>query len=356
MNELSPAAEAAHAALVLALGRELSAPASVDWARTHVLARRERLGGVAWLRSGELIRRYAPRDIAARWRAEAVAAGELANRQLQALAAIGDAVQRCGLQLFVLKGLPLADRLYGDASARVCCDIDLYVPAAQRATAHQLLADLGWMHWLGQPPYDASYRRTDEAGTLFLEVHSILASEALAHCHLTPDAGTEWSRGQTTFRILDGPLLAIYLAANLAKHATPPLLAYLDLGEVWARLSVNERETAVRRAEKTRLARCLGWALRGVGAIEGAATGKRDALRVLGFHGDRRTSSHAFLRLMWLADRPSDAARILGTWTWPRSLRTSSDAIMPFWGRRMRRSFAGRFHYTRAYEGDSAGR
>jgi hypothetical protein len=98
------------------------------------------------------------------------------------------------------------------------------------------------------------------------------------------------------------------------------------------------------------------WALRRVAAVEAAAIGDEQALRLLGFHGDRRTSSHAFLRLMWLADRPSDAARILGTWTWPRSLRASRDAIMPFWGRRMRRSFTGRFHYTRGYDGDSAGR
>ena len=77
------------------------------------------------------------------------------------------------------------------------------------------------------------------------------------------------------------------------------------------------------------------------------------ALRSLGFLAKGRKSTHPFIRLMWLADRPTDAARILATWTWPRSLRNSGDALMPFWGRRMRRSFVGRFRYSRAYAPDA---
>jgi len=238
----------------------------------------------------------------------------------------------------------------------VCCDIDLFAAAGRRASVHAMLTALGWEHWLGTAPYDASYRLTTVDGTLFLEVHSLLASEVLAHCPLTPDAGRLWSRNGLTVRTLEGPVAAVYLAANLTKHGTPPLMSYVDLATFWNGLDATQREAAYRLAEVSRLARCLRWALARATALPAAAAGDPAALRSLGFSAEGRKSTHAFIRLMWLADRPTDAARILGTWTWPRSLRNSSDALMPFWGRRMRRSFVGRFRYTRAYASDATPR
>jgi hypothetical protein len=353
MRPLEPAADAARVALALALGREVESPDLVDWRRAHAVARAERLAALAWLRSGPQIRRDAPPELAALWRAESVAAGEMAVRQLGALRDIARASEQEGEMPFVLKGLPLADLLYGDSSVRVCCDIDLFVPGERRAAMDGVLTSLGWKHWHGTAPYDASYQLTGGDGTLFLEVHSILASEVLAHCPLTPEGERLWSRDGLTLRTLDGPVEVVYLAVNLAKHGTPPLVSYVDLATVWTRLTAEEQAAACRLAEHSRLARCLQWALAGAAALPGAAAGERSAFRRLGFQSDRRISTHALLRLMWLADRPSDAARILGTWTWPRSLRGSGDALGPFWGRRMRRSFAGRFRYTRAYAADA---
>jgi hypothetical protein len=353
MKPLEPATDAARIALSLALGRNARSATPADWRRVHAVARGERLAALAWLRSGEHIRRHAPPDVVALWRAESVAAAEFADRQLQALSDIARAeVQRAELP-FVLKGIPLADLLYGDASVRVCCDIDLFVAAGRRASVHAMLTALGWEHWLGTAPYDASYRRTTGDGTLFLEVHSLLASEALAHCPLTPDGGRLWSRNGLTVRTLEGPVAAVYLAANLTKHGTPALVSYVDLATFWNGLDATQRESAYRLAEVSRLARCLRWALARATALPAAAAGDPAALRRLGFSAEGRKSTHAFIRLMWLADRPTDAARILATWTWPRSLRNSGDALMPFWGRRMRRSFVGRFRYSRAYAPDA---
>src|SRR5688572_18660261 len=173
------ATDAASAALALALGCPIESPQRVDWARAHAVARAERLAALAWMRAGEQIRRHAPPAIVARWRTESVAAYELAGRQLGALRDIARAGEQIGEIPFVLKGLPLADSLYGDVSVRVSCDVDLFVSENRRAAVHTVLTMLGWEHWCGVAPYDASYRRNEPDGTLFLEVHSILASEAL---------------------------------------------------------------------------------------------------------------------------------------------------------------------------------
>ncbi len=351
MTPLAPASEAARGALSLALGRDPTPVA--DWRRVHAVARVERLAALAWLRSGSYIRRVAPPDVVGRWRAEAVAAAELADRQLGALRDIARMETQNGEVPFVLKGLPLADSAYGDQYVRLSCDIDLFVAAKRRANVHDMLTSNGWTHWFGTAPYDASYRRTGAEGTIFLEVHSLLAGDALAHCPLMPDGERLWSREGVTVRTLDGPLAAVYLAVNLAKHATPSLMAYLDLATVWNGLGPEQRKAAYRLAEQARVARCLRWALARATLIPVAAAGAPGALRALGFHDDARRSTHALLRLISLADRPTDAARILGTWAWPRSLRSSGDAVAGFWGRRMRRSLVGRFRYSRAYTGDA---
>jgi hypothetical protein len=353
MRSQPPATDAVRVAVALALGREVESPATADWRRVHAVARAERLAALAWWRAGEQIRRFAPPEVVGRWRAESVAAAELADRQRQALLRIADAAARAGERPLVLKGLPLADRLYGDAAVRVSCDIDLFVSAHQRAAAHTMLTALGWEHWYGSAPYDASYRLPGEGSALFLEIHSLLASEALVHCGLVPATERLWSDGSLCVRTLDGPVLPVYLAANLAKHATPPLMSYVDLATVWSQLSPEDREGAFRMAARSRLGRCLRWALARAAALPSAAEGDPAAFRMLGFDGELRVSMHPLLRLMLLSDRPMDAARVLGTWTWPRSLRGSGEEVMHFWGRRMRRSFAGRFRYTRAYTTDA---
>jgi hypothetical protein len=118
-------------------------------------------------------------------------------------------------------------------------------------------------------------------------------------------------------------------------------------------LAAPEREAAFALAQTSRLARCFRWALARATALPAAASGDDAAWRSLGFHAGQRTTMHALLRLLWLADRPTDAARILGTWTWPRSVRSSPDALVPFWSRRLRRSLVGRFRYTRTYAADA---
>ena len=354
MRTSAPGPNAVSIALSLALGREVESPSEADWRGAYAVARAERLFSLAWLRSGEQIRRYAPPDLVATWRTACVAASELADRQAAALRDIARESERGGEPPLVLKGLPLSERLYGERSARVSCDIDLFVPAAQRVHVHGVLTRIGWERWYDAAPYDASYRLTRDGASLFLEVHSQLVGEALAHCALMAERAAAWSADGATVRRLDGPVVPVYLAANIAKHGTPSLLSYLDLAAAWAALSPSDRVAANDIAARSRLGRCLQWARSGAEALSAAATGDAAALRALGFEGERRASVHAFLRLMWLADHPGDAVRILGAWAWPRSLRRTRDGIKTFWGRRLRRSFVGRFRYTREYTADAA--
>lgn len=353
MTPRAPAIEAVRVALSLALGRDVASPALVDWKRAYAVARAERLHAVAWRRGGEQIRRHAPPDVIGRWRAECVAIAESTGRQLIALRDIAHAAREQGEVPLVLKGLPLADRLYGDPCVRVCCDIDLFVPETGRASMHALLTRLGWRLWLGAAPFDASYRLDGSNGALFLEVHSRLTGEALAHASLALAGQREWSHDGLTVRTLDGPVLPVYLAANIAKHATPSFMSLVDFGATWEQLGPADREAALRIATQSRLRRCLHWALARANALPAAVAGDPAAFQVLGFRGEQRASVHALLRLAALADRPMDAVRVVGAWLWPRSLRQSRGAIGPFWGRRMRRSFARRFRYTREYLADA---
>lgn len=353
MTASAPGSNAVSVALSLALGRDVESPSRADWRGAYAVARAERLFALAWLRSGEQIRQHAPPALVATWRTACVAASELAGRQAVALRDIALESRRGGESPLVLKGLPLAEGLYGDRSARASCDIDLLVPEQQRAAVHALLCRLGWHQWYDATPYDASYRLTVDDAPLFLEVHSLLVGEALAHCALTSDREGVWSCEGVGVRTLDGAAVPVYLAGNIAKHGTPSLMSYLDLALTWERLRDAERQTAHEIAVRSRLAGCLRWALSRADAVRAAASGDREAIEVLGFKGDRRASVHAFLRLIWLSDRPDDALRILGAWAWPRSLRRRRDAIRRFWGRRLRRSFAGRFRYTREYTADA---
>jgi hypothetical protein len=250
----------------------------------------------------------------------------------------------------VLKGIPLAAEVYGDLALRACCDIDLYVPAEHRDDADRVLSEAGWYRWFGEAPFDSSYRKITAAGSpMFLEVHSSLTGEALTHCRITPDRTRMWRHEDFAVAVLDDSTLVVYLAANIAKRATPPLISFIDLAYVWDRLDASARNEAIVLARRSGLSGCLEWGLARARALGRAALGEREALRMLGVGPDRRRSLHAYLRLAMLADTPVDASRIFGAWLWPRSLRRAPWALPAFWRRRMQRSFKGRFVYSRSY-------
>jgi hypothetical protein len=124
----------------------------------------------------------------------------------------------------------------------------------------------------------------------------------------------------------------------MAKHGVLPLSALVDFYTLWTAAPESERGVIVERARAARLVGCVEWAVRQTNMLVSAAEGRPGALEELGFDRDGRVFRHAYLRLMRLADRPIDAARVAAAWVWPRSSRASWRNLGTVWRRRLRKS------------------
>lgn len=134
------------------------------------MAQRQRLLPVlgVWLAAGNIA-------LPADWTAKNRQITMQAMAQAGMLAALLSALMQSGVPAIVLKGLPLAARLYGQAALRGAGDIDLLIDLARQQQAHDVLLALGFTPLFkiapGQLPSlvkDAMYRHTD--GTI-LELH-----------------------------------------------------------------------------------------------------------------------------------------------------------------------------------------
>lgn len=353
MAELSTLQDAARVAIALALGKADEGPPPREWPRTLAVAHGERIAVLGWLRSGEYIRATAPKEIVASWRATAVRADDLARAQWNRLCELVDRLEVAGVRPVVLKGLPLAARLYGDAAARVSCDVDLYVTPDERETAHEVVCAAGWRRWVGEAPWDAAYMRSGDGRMLYLELHSMLTGEALAHCGPLAIEAEAWDYEGARVQMMAADTLPVYLAANLAKHVPVPLLSCLDFAVLWRSLDEDRRRGAFVTARTARLERCLRWAVRQAASMADAASGDVRAMRRLGVRSEGRRAAHGHVRLIWLADSPGDATRVLGSWIWPRSTRGSLRLTRSFWAQRLRGSFSGKLIQRRSYDHDA---
>ena len=349
INRFSDSDEPATLAVRLAFGVAdgFSAP---DWSRVLAVARAERIAVLGWLRSGEYLRAHAPTDVVAAWRAVVFRADDLARVQWDQLTFLVSRLEAAGLHPVVLKGLPLAALLYDYVGARVPCDIDLYLPPDERDAAHEIVSAAGWNAWAGRAPLDAAYDMRGKDRTLYLELHSSLTGDILRHCGPLPIDTEPWEFQGTSVRVLAGDGLAVYVAANLAKHVPVPLISLFDLDGLWTGLDEAHRRAALAIARRARLIRCLKWAVDQSASLRRAASGDREALRRLGMVGSERRSTHGHVRLARLADSPLDAARVLGTWIIPRASRTSLRQACLFWARRVRGSFKERVVIRRGYD------
>ncbi len=66
------------------------------------------------------------------------------QRQFLATTSILQSFKAANIPVKVIKGLPLAQRLYGDIAKRHCNDIDMLIPKDYRHIAHQHLSQLGY--------------------------------------------------------------------------------------------------------------------------------------------------------------------------------------------------------------------
>lgn len=308
------------AALRLALGRELT-DGAVDWAALLGVAARERLVALAWLRSGALIREAAPSDIVDAWRSHAIAVDQKGRDRLGLLAITAMALDQAGIPTVVLKGMPLARRLYGDPFIRASDDIDLYVAPDCRDRAREALSASGWHHETGAAPWDELFSRGPRT-RLYLEVHEMLLSDYLAHLPRVTPRTAPIDLGGVTVAALEDPIEPAYLAAHLAGHQRPPLLWLIDFATLWNGLDDDRRRAAEGAARSAGLHRYLDWAIAMTFLLDGCADGDPSSLAELGIAGADRQDDHMSVwRHARLAANPVDAARAIGACLWPRPLR-----------------------------------
>ena len=325
------------AALQLAKGRPVSIAAADDWSEVLRIALRERIAMLGWLRSALAIRRRAPAPVVAAWREHAIAADDLARVHLRALAGALGALRGAGLFPVVLKGMPLAERLHGEFTARACTDIDLHLPPTERAMARRALVAAGWRpRDGGVPPWEESFDLPSERGWVLLELHSTLVDHNLAHLPVPGPSVKEVVLDGIPVPSLAGPIEAAVLAAHAAKHMPAPLLWFLDFGELWKSLGAEGQRAARAAATDARLERYLQWAVERSLAVDAVVAGNEGALRALGVSGVSRLVVHAMWRDATLASHPLDAARAVGGWILPRPLRARPAALLARWGGRLR--------------------
>jgi hypothetical protein len=340
--------------LRLALGSARVEDRDANWPVVFATASRELLASLGWARSGRFIRRYAGPEVVAEWRRAALATHLHGQRQLELLRGVIDAFETSGVGATVLKGLPLGERLYGDAFARGSADIDLHVPAAERPRAAAALRSLGWTHVDGAAPWHEAWSQRCDDAEFHLELHSSLVSDHLVHL---PVPRPEVARD----RVADvpvpthvGPLVAPYLAAHLALHQMPPLLWLVDFATLWGGLGPAERDAAACAAVDAGLARYLEWARERAILVERAADGDGLALRALGIEHEHRYDGHSIWRHLALAETLRDKLRVIAAFIAPHRLRGSVRELTRYTVARVRTRLASLAGVSRAYDSQAS--
>jgi RimJ/RimL family protein N-acetyltransferase len=308
--------------LRLAGGRPL-APAPTQWPSLFALAERERLLGIIWKKSADTLRHNAP-GIAARWRRRAILLGVHAERQLAVLATTVAALRERSIDVVVLKGLPLAQRIYDDYTVRPSLDLDFHVPVGQRAAAGRALADIGWRSVSGAAPEEERFERGDLSLPHVLEVHSTALDDPLLdHVRLPVEQSRVIVAGHE-LPAHSGQLVPAYLAAHLAKHHDKPLLWALDFFLLWSGFDVEEQRAASAAARAAGLARHLEWAItftEGIRDCWADAPNATVALRRLERGLAPGGSIRRVARLVTLSESPRAAVRVIGGRIWPATAR-----------------------------------
>ncbi len=312
-----------HSLLRLALGR---APTEqgLDWRALLDRAERERLVSVIWQRSAESIRRIAPEPICSAWQRRAIVSGLLVDEQLDVLATAIATLRTHGVSPVVLKGIPLAQRIYGDHTVRPVIDADLYIRQEERGAASKALASIGWRCTSGCAPEEERFERAAGPHISVLEVHSsALDDRLLDHVHFPVEQQLSRVR-RFDLPAHSGRFVPAFLATHLAKHHEKPLLWAVDFFLLWGALAEPDRRDAISAAREAGLGRHLTWAIdlcADIAAcdldLEHAEPAMRRLVSRLAVTGDTRR----LIRLVSLSESPAAALRVVAGRVWPLAWR-----------------------------------
>jgi hypothetical protein len=240
---------------------------------------------------------------------------------------------RAGIPVVPLKGVALAESLYGDVALRACSDADLLIPASSVGHAIELLQADG-------------YRSADRYQATTAEIDLLLRSN-MEYCLLSPPASfrylleVHWDiawRWRADSRMLDqlwaearrGTVLGVdawtlspewellYLALHAARHRWSALKWLVDIHEIcvrggvdWAGVEDHAHRSGLERVLHRSLGACrvlLGTPV--PPPLAGHAPPRR--LRVLRAGPVKVGGWLEALEAVWLFSRPTDKLRYLG--------------------------------------------
>ena len=306
--------------LTIGTGDEI---AGADWSSMLRIAEAERIAALAWQRGGDVIRAVAPRSVVEQWRSHAMRVAFQVEGLVSAVSHVVEALERAGVHPVVLKGPPLAQRLYGDFAVRPLADCDLFIPREQRADASDAMIGAGWTSRVGEAPGEETFERWSGGQRNVIEVHSSVVDDPLLGHLRIPVERTDVTVGDWTLPAQSGDYLAASLAAHLAKHETAPLLWVIDFHTLWARLDAAERARARAAAHRVGLGRHVDWACDLAALIPEAAAGRDTAIDDLTRLQSATGDWGRVRRLVTLSANPYDAARVLLGRVWPDEWRDS---------------------------------
>lgn len=186
-----------------------------------------------------------------------------------------DAVLRgAGVRYVVLKGIPLAQALYGAPTARPSIDLDVLVAPADFDAARAALAAVGFASGWGLDPageraclrFAADLPLVREAGAILLELHrriDVNPPTVGARCaELLLEAAEPSEAAGVRVPAVVGVMALPYLAWHGANHGWRRLVWLLDVARITRRAADGELERCWEAAESVAARRPLALAWR----------------------------------------------------------------------------------------------
>jgi hypothetical protein len=181
----------------------------------------------------------------------------LAEELARLLGLLGEA----GIRVIPLKGITLAESLYGDAALRVCADIDILVPPDNVTQALDLILASGYRDELSDPFFSKvvlrhgrhyNLVREDRGISFLLELHWILVQHSAKNDDAVNDLWAE-ACPQTFFGV---PALSLtpeweflYLSIHATDHEWRSLKWLVDIDQI-ASSGLVDWQKAMEKAER----------------------------------------------------------------------------------------------------------
>lgn len=304
--------------------RIVEAPSSeIDWPSFLELCRVHRIQGLAH-KGLTVSRRDCPETVRDALRA---AAAGVTAANLQAKFEYGRLLERfdaAGIDVLILKGLPLSVLAYGDPTLKAGIDIDLLIAPVDLGLAAKTIRQMGWyLAAPGETPDDIGLRRwhREWKESVWLKRSSPsqidLHTAAADHPRLIPSIDVHSPRqsvdlgdGVTAPTLADDELFT-YLTVHGASSAWFRLKWIVDFAAVLSPLDSSSIARIYTRTQQLGAGRCAGQALLLAHCLFGTLDGNPDLLKRL--QGGRAIHRLYRTALKMLAASVEPTGRWLGT-------------------------------------------